>query len=131
MTTLARPADPATRRGALRITTRVLLVLFGTLKLAATGYFLFVASAAEGGDPQGLGDWLVGIWSIVMGAGYLVIAARLGRRALPLAAGLTAADVAFSIVKITVYEESAGFVFLAVSLLMLALVAAAERPRRA
>jgi hypothetical protein len=128
-TTVARP-EPATRRGALLTTTRVLVALFGVLKLTSTTYFLFFASAAQGGDPQGLGDWTVGVWSIAIGVAWLVVAARLGRRALPLAAGLAVADVAFSIVKLTVYDESAGVVFLGITLVMLALVAAAERSRR-
>jgi hypothetical protein len=129
-TTLARPAEPATRRRALLTTTRVLVALFGALKLTSTTYFLFFASAEAGGDPQGLGDWTVGVWSIALGAAYLVVAARLGRHVLPLAAGVAVADVAFSIVKLTVYDEFAGVVFMGITLVMLALVAASERPRQ-
>jgi hypothetical protein len=130
MTTLTRPAEPAVRRGSLLSTTRVLLALFGALKLTSTTYFLFFATAAAGGDPQGIGDWTVGVWSIALGAAYLVVAARVGHHALPLAAGIAVADVAFSIVKLTVYDESAGALFLGIALVMLALVAASERPRQ-
>src|SRR3954447_7768528 len=129
MTTLARPAEPATRRGALLTTTRVLLALFGALKLASTTYFLFFASAEAGGDPQGIGDWTVGVWSIAIGAAYLVVAARLGRHALPLAAGVAVVDVAFSVMKLTVYDEFAGVVFMGITLLLRALVAAPDRSR--
>jgi hypothetical protein len=125
-------APPATRTG-LVTTTRVLAALFGTLKLGATAYFLFFATAAQGGDPQGVGDWSVGVWSVVMGAGYLVIATRLGRdgrRLLPVMGGLAAADVAFSVVKFVVYGEPEAVGFVVTTLVLLALVALATRPRK-
>ena len=72
-------ARPATRRAPLMIGIRVLLGLFGAFKLYGTVYFTFFATAAQGGDPEGLGDWLVGAWSfalavalIVAGIGWLV-----------------------------------------------------------
>jgi hypothetical protein len=126
-----RAGRPATSRPALLIGTRVLLALFGLLKLGATLFFTFVASAAAGGDPQGIGDWSVAVWSIAVGAGYLVVAARLGRaRVLPLAAGLAVADLLFGVVKLTVYGESATLVFMAASLTLLGLVGLAGRTRR-
>ena len=132
MTTLARPADTTSRRGTLLTTTRVLLVLFGTLKLASTTYFLLFASAEAGGDPQGIFDWTVGVWSYVMGLSYVLIALRLGhdRRILPLAVVLSGADLAFSAVKIGVYHESAGIPFAVVTLVLLALLVVSTRPRR-
>lgn len=131
MTTLARPVAD-TGRPAMLMTTRVLLALFGTLKLASTTFFLFFASAEAGGDPQGLFDWSVGAWSYVMGASYVLIALRLGRdrRIVPLAVGLSVADLAFSAVKIGVYHESAGIPFAVVTLVLLALVMVSTRPRR-
>jgi peptidoglycan/LPS O-acetylase OafA/YrhL len=124
-------APPATGR-RLVVVTRVLAALFGLLKGTATTYFLFFASAEQGGDPQGAFDWSVGVWSLALGAGYLVIAARLGRdpRVLPLAVGLAVADVAFSVVKFFVYDETAPIPFTAATLVLLALVVAASRPRR-
>ena len=125
-------APPATGRRPLVVVTRVLAALFGLLKLTATTYFLFFASAEAGGDPQGAFDWSVGVWSLALAAGYLVIAARLGRdaRVLPLAVGLAVADVAFSVVKFFVYDETAPIPFTAATLLLLGLVVAATRPRR-
>lgn len=121
------------RRTALVTATRVLAGLFGVLKLGATAYFLLFATAAQGGDPRGAFDWSVGVWSIVMGAGYLVVAFRLGRdgrRMLPVVVGLSAADVAFSGVKFFVYHESAAIGFTVTTLVLLALVAAATRRGR-
>jgi hypothetical protein len=128
----AGPAPgPSTGRTALLVAARVLLTGFGVLKVGATVFFTFFASAAAGGDPQGLGDWSVAAWSVLMGTGYLLVAVRLGRNrsVLPLAVGLTAADLVFSVVKLTVYEESASLVFMAVSLVLLALVALIGRRR--
>ena len=127
--TLARPA---TDRPVLVTVTRVLAGLFGALKLGATTYFLFFASAEAGGDPQGVGDWSVGVWSVALGVAYLVVAARLGRdaRVLPMMAGLAVADVAFSVVKFFVYDEPEAIGFTVTTLVLLALVAAASRPRR-
>jgi hypothetical protein len=133
MSTTASAASPATRRSGLATVTRVLAALFGALKLGATAFFLFFATAAEGGDPQGAGDWSVGAWSVAMGAGYLVIAARLGhdgRRLLPLTAGLAVADLAFSAVKFFVYDEPEAIGFTATTLVLFTLVALATRPRR-
>ena len=58
----ATAARPATRgSAALLHGTRVLLGLFGAFKLYGTAYFTFFATAEQGGDPQGLGDWLVAV----------------------------------------------------------------------
>jgi hypothetical protein len=129
------PAAPAAPRGtALLTTTRVLAGIFGALKLSSTVFFLFFASAEAGGDPQGAGDWTVGVWSIVVALGYLAVAARLGRdgrRLLPAVAALTVADLAFSAVKFLVYDESAAIGFTATTLVLFVLVALSTRPRRA
>lgn len=104
------------------------------MRRGATLYFLFIASAAAGGDPQGAGDWTVGVWSIVVAAGYLVVAVRLGRdgrRLLPAVAALTVADVGFSVVKFLVYDEPEAIGFSVTTLVLLALVLLATRaPRR-
>jgi hypothetical protein len=132
MTTTARAVAPASGRPVLVTVTRVLAALFGVLKLGATTYFLFFATAEQGGDPQGIGDWSVGVWSVVLGAGYLAIAARLGRdpRVLPLTVGLAVADIAFSFVKFFVYHEPEAVGFLATTIVLLVLVVAANRPGR-
>jgi hypothetical protein len=124
---------PTTGRTVLLGVTRVLFGLFGTLKLAGTAYFTFVASAEQGGDPQGLGDWSVVVWSTVLGVVYLVVAVRLGsagRAMVPLVAGLAAVDTIFSVVKLTVYDEPEAMGFLATTLVLLALVIVATRERR-
>jgi hypothetical protein len=130
MTTIV-PAAAGTRT-PLVTGTRVLAALFGALKLGSTTWFLFVATAAQGGDPQGIGDWSVGVWSYVIAAGYLVIAARLGRdsRVLPFTVGLAVADVAFSVVKFSVYDEPEAIGFTVTTLVLLALVIVATRRRR-
>jgi hypothetical protein len=125
-TTLARPA---TGRPVLVAVTRVLAGLFGALKLTSTTFFLFFS---EQYAPQSTGDWLVGGWSIAIALAYLGIAVRLGRdpRVLPATIGLAVADVAFSAVKFFVYDEPEAIGFTATTLVLLALVAAATRPRR-
>ena len=134
-TTAATPATrrPARRPSALRTTTIVLLVAFGALKLAATTFFVFFATAEQGGDPHGWFDWSVGVWSWVLGAGYVVIATGLarGRDVVPLTLGLAAADVAFSFVKFFVYDEPEAAGFLATTLVLTALVLLSSRGRRA
>jgi hypothetical protein len=133
VTTTATPvAAPTTDRPVLVTVTRVLAALFGTLKLGSTTFFLFFATAEQGGDPQGAGDWSVGVWSYLMATGYLVIAARLGRdrRMLPFTIGLAVADIGFSIVKFFVYDEPEAIGFTATTLVLLALVAVATRRRR-
>ncbi len=130
----AEPAGSTTGgRRVLVTVTGVLLALFGVLKFGATAYFSFFASA-EAGGVQGFGDWLVAAWSVLIGAGYLVIAARLGRHGrgvLPLAVGIFAADIAFGVVKLVAYDEPESVGIMAVTLLLFALVAAATRARRA
>jgi hypothetical protein len=133
VTTITPTATRTTRRPALLSITSLLFALFGTLKLSATVYFGFFASAAARGHREGIGDWLVAGWSIAVGAGYLLVAARLGherRGILRLAGGLAMADVAFSAVKIFVYHESEGVAFLVVTLLLLALLALVHRRPR-
>jgi hypothetical protein len=125
-TTLARPA---TDRPVLVAVTRVLAGLFGALKLSSTTFFLFFSAQYA---PQSTGDWLVGVWSIAIALAYLGIAVRLGRdpRVLPMTVGLALADVAFSAVKFFVYDEPEAIGFTATTLVLLALVVTATRPRR-
>jgi hypothetical protein len=132
-TTSSASTAPVTRQPVLVTVTRVLAGLFGALKLGSTTFFLLFATAEQGGDPQGFGDWSVGVWSYLIAAGYLVIAVRLGRdrRILPFTVGLAVADVAFSVVKFFVYDEPESIAFTATTLLLLVLVALASRsPRR-
>ena len=130
MTTTA--VRPATRRDPLLIGTRALLGAFGAFKLAGTAFFLFFATAEQGGDPQGLGDWSVGIWSTALAVAFMVAAVRLGRdpRVVPALAGVLLLDLVFSAVKLTVYDEPEAVLCMAVDLVIVALLALIARRRR-
>jgi hypothetical protein len=129
MTTTA--VRPSTRRDPLLTGTRVLLGLFGAFKLYGTAYFTFFASAEQGGDPQGLGDWAVAAWSAALAVAFMVAAVRLGRdrRVLPVLAGVLLLDLVFSTVKLTVYDEPEAVAFMAVDLVILGLLALISRRR--
>ncbi|UOY01554.1 hypothetical protein [Blastococcus sp. PRF04-17] len=131
MTTTA--VRPATRRTALLTGTRVLLGLFGAVKLAGTAYFLFFATAEQGGEPEGLVDWSVGVWSTALAVAFLVAAARLGRdrRVLPALAAVLVVDLVFSAVKLTAYDEPEAVLFMAVDLVVIGLLALLNRRRAA
>jgi hypothetical protein len=122
---------PATGTALLR-GTQVLLGLFGAFKLYGTAYFTFFATSEQGGDPQGFGDWSVAAWSTALALAFLVAAFRLGsdRRVLPALAGVILLDLAFSLVKLTVYDEPEAVGFMAVDLVLLGLLALAARARR-
>jgi hypothetical protein len=127
MTTTA--VRPPTRRDPLLTGTRILLGAFGTFKLAGTAYFLFFASAEQGGDPEGLLDWSVGVWSTALAVAFMVAAVRLGRdrRVLRVLAVVLLADLAFSAVKLTVYDEPEAVLFMTVDLVILGLLALISR----
>ena len=116
---------PATRGGSgLLHGTRLLLGLFGAIKLYGTAYFTFFATAEQGGDPEGLADWSVAAWSTALAVAFLVAAARLGtdRRVLPALAGVLLLDLVFSAVKLTVYDEPEAVLFITVDLVIVALL---------
>ena len=126
--TRTAPKGPI-RSGALLDGTRVLLGLFGALKLYGTVYFTFFATAEQGGDPQGPGDWAVVVWSAALAAAFIVAAVRLGRdrRVPPVLAGVVLLDLVFSAVKLTVYDEPEAVAFMAVDLVILGLLALIRR----
>ena len=129
MTTTA--VRPSTRRDPLLTGTRVLLGLFGAFKLYGTAYFTFFATAEQGGDPQGLGDWAVAAWSAALAVAFLVAAVRLGRdgRVIRALAAVLLLDLVFSTVKLTVYDEPEAVAFMAVDLLILGLLSLLSRKR--
>jgi hypothetical protein len=131
MTTTA--VRPSTRRDPLLTGTRVLLGLFGAFKLYGTAYFTFFATAEQGGDPQGLGDWAVAAWSAALAVAFMVAAVRLGRdrRVIPGLAAVLLLDLVFSTVKLTVYDEPEAVAFMAVDLVIIALLALISRRRAA
>jgi hypothetical protein len=124
------PVRPSTRRDPLITGIRVLLGLFGAVKLYGTVYFTFVATAAQGGDPQNAFDWFVATWSFTLASALIVAAVRLGngdRRTAAVTAGLLLVEIAFSIVKFFVYDEPEALGFMAVDLVLLGLLALARR----
>jgi hypothetical protein len=126
------PVRPATRRDPLTTGIRVLLGLFGAFKLYGTVYFTFIAPVAEGGDPQNAFDWFVATWSFTLASALIVAAVRLGngdRRTAVVTAGLLLVEIAFSIVKFFVYDEPEAIGFMAVDVVLLALLAVAARRR--
>lgn len=117
------------RRAALLNGTRVLLGLFGAFKLYGTAYFTFFATAEQGGDPQGLGDWSVAAWSAALAVAFMIAAVRLGRdrRVIPALAAVLLVDLVFSAVKLTVYDEPEAVAFMAVDLVIMGLLALIAR----
>ena len=122
---------PSARGTALLQGTRVLLGLFGAFKLYGTAYFTFYATAEQGGDPQGFGDWAVVAWSAALAIAFLVAAVRLGsdRRVIPALAAVLVLDLVFSAVKLTVYDEPEAVAFMAVDLLIIGLLTLVHRKR--
>jgi hypothetical protein len=131
MTTTA--VRPSTRRDPLLTGTRVLLGAFGAFKLAGTAFFLFFATAQQNGDPEGLLDWSVGVWSTALALAFMVAAVRLGRdrRVLPALVVVLLVDLAFSAVKLTVYDEPESVLFMTVDFVILGLLTLIARRRAA
>jgi hypothetical protein len=130
MTTTA--VRPSTRRDPLLTGTRVLMGAFGAFKLAGTAYFLFYATAEQGGDPEGLLDWSVGMWSTVLASALVVAAVQLrrgDRRTVRIVNGLLLVEIACSLVKLFVYDEPESIGFMAVDLVLLGLLALISRRR--
>ena len=133
MSSTAAPDRAASRLSPALIAARVVLGLFGVLKLAGTVYFVFFASAEEGGDPSGLVDWLVAGWSAVLAVSFLVASVRLGAgasRVVRVTMGLLLVDIVFSVVKFFAYDEPEAIAFIAVDLLLLALLTLVRRSSR-
>jgi hypothetical protein len=129
MTTTA--VRPPTRRDPLLTGTRVLLGAFGAFKLAGTAYFFF-ATAEQNGDPEGLLDWSVGIWSTALATALVVAAFRLrrgDRRIVQVVSGLLAVEIAFSLVKLFVYDEPESIGSMTVDLVIFGLLALISRQR--
>jgi hypothetical protein len=103
-------------------------------KLAGTAFFLFFATAEQNGDPEGLLDWSVGIWSTALATALVVAAFRLrrgDRRSVQIVNGLLLVEIAFSLVKLFVYDEPESFGFMAVDLVIFGLLALiSRRPRK-
>jgi hypothetical protein len=97
---------PLTVRGAQVL----FLVPLGSLQLVAAVVF------GVTGDLQAA-EYAVGAWAVAMAAAGILVGLRLGHGGAAirrLAFALLAGQTAFSIVKLTVYNESASFVFFAI-----------------
>jgi hypothetical protein len=130
-TTPSAPSRPA-RRDPLLTGIRVLLGAFGAFKLYGTAYFTFFATAEQGGDPQGVVDWLVVAWSTALAVSLMVAAVLLrerDRRVAGVTAGLLLVEIAFSFVKLFAYDEIEALGFMAVDLVVVGLIALAVRRR--
>jgi hypothetical protein len=130
----ATSVRPTTRRDPLITGIRVLLGVFGAFKLGGTVWFTFFATAEQGGDPQGVVDWTVATWSFALATALVVAAIRLGngdRRTAVVTSVLLLVEIAFSFVKLFVYDEPEAVGFMAVDLVLLALLALAARRRAA
>jgi hypothetical protein len=128
----ATSVRPTTRRDPLITGIRVLLGVFGAFKLGGTVWFTFFATAEQGGDPQGVADWLVAAWSFALASALIVAAVRLGSGTRGIAAitgGLLLVEIAFSFVKLFAYDEPEAVGFMAVDLVLLGLLAVAARRR--
>jgi len=107
-------------RGAARLAGRVAQFLLGIplglFQLAAVLMFTFNGAVVT------LQDWLVAAWGAAMSATCAVLALRVYRsaRARRIAFVLLGVQLAFSVVKLVVYHESASFVFGAITAVALA-----------
>jgi hypothetical protein len=114
---------PATVPPAVRAAQAIFLVPFGVLQLVAALAF----SLADGLHGA---QYAVAAWAVAMAAAGIAVGLRLGpggaaaRRA---AFALLAGQTAFSLVKLTVYHESASFVFLAFGAVAAVLLLTARR----
>ena len=131
MTATITPPRTA-RRDPLLTGIRVLLGAFGAFKLYGTAYFTFFATREQGGDPQGLVDWLVVAWSTALALALVIAAVALRHRNQRIAGvvvGLLAVEIAFSFVKLFAYDEIEALGFMAIDLVLVALLAMAVRRR--
>ena len=98
----------------------------GLFQLSAVLWFSF------NGPMAGATDWLVAAWGIVMSASCTVLAVLVYRsaRARRIAFALLGAQVLFSVVKLTVYHESAALVFGTITAVTLAALVIYHRSAR-
>lgn len=118
------------QRGTASIAGRVAQFLLGIplglFQLSAVLWF------SLNGPMAGATDWLVAAWGIVMSASCTVLAVLVYKsaRARRIAFALLGAQLLFSVVKLTVYHESAALVFGAITAAALAALAVYHRSAR-
>jgi hypothetical protein len=101
-------------------TSQILLALMGAVVLFGSVYFT-TAGAPDDIDAVG---YAVGAWAFAMSIGFLVGAVRPG----PWVRGLVALHLVFGVVKLVGYHESAAVPFMAVDVLLLAMLSRGRRP---
>ena len=108
-----------------------MLALLGAFRLYATAYFTFFATAEQGGV-QTTGDWFVAAWSAALAIVFLVAAVRLGRDrwALPAVGAALLLALLFGLVKLIGYGEQESVGFMAVDLVVIALLLGVVRQGR-
>ncbi|HEX8105966.1 MAG TPA: hypothetical protein VF533_25335 [Solirubrobacteraceae bacterium] len=114
-------------RPLLRVAQALMIGPLGALVIFGSLYFGVIAPE----ETMDAVDWLVGAWAFTMGVASVVLATRLasgGARVVRLAMGLVALHVAFGVVKLAVYQESAAFTFMAVDVVLLAILARVRAP---
>jgi hypothetical protein len=114
---LAHPLPPSA--GRLRLAQAILVGPLGALVLGAA----FAFSVAAPPEPLHPADWVVAAWAMVLGAASLSVGARLGSgrpQLVTAARGLALAHLAFGVVKLVAYGESASLVFGVLDLMVLA-----------
>jgi len=112
----ARSAPQGAARLAGRVAQFLLGIPLGLFQLAAVLMFTFNGTVVT------LQDWLVAAWGAAMSATCAVLALRVYRsaRARRIAFVLLGVQLAFGLVKLFVYHESAAFVFGAITAVALA-----------
>ncbi|MDQ3092708.1 MAG: hypothetical protein M3R46_13840 [Actinomycetota bacterium] len=122
-------SQPPARASVALWAARVLLGLLGAMIVFGSIYFSFFASAQDGGNTAPV-DWVVAAWALAMGLGMVAVAVRLGAPGtMRIAVGLVLAHVAFGLVKLVGYGETESVGIFAFDLVLLAVLAAANRPR--
>lgn len=104
----------------VRVAQALLIVPLGVFQGAAATFFSLTM-------PMAGADYVVGIWAVLMSLADIVAGVRLSasaRRWRRVSLVLLGAQIAFALVKLLVYRESASFVFLAFIAATLACLAA-------
>ncbi len=122
-------SQPPARASVALWAARILLGLLGVVIVFSSIYFTFFASAEDGGVSAPV-DWVVAAWALAMALGMVAVAVRLGAPGtMRIAVGLVLAHVAFGLVKLVGYGETESVGIFAFDLVLLAVLAAANRPR--
>lgn len=119
-TTLAAPHPPVLLRA-----TQGLLALTGAVVMFGSVYFSAIAPPQE----VHAVDWAVAAWAFGLAVAFLALAPRLPG-SLRLVTALVAVHAVFGVVKIVGYDETEAATFIAVDLILLALLSALGRRQR-